>query len=103
MRVTLQYLKDWLQGEFDRFEIDLKVVDAYRTRFISDDYEGGAAYIIFRVSNKDSTLYTTTVLCFYPIWELQEMINNGYKLIYRLKDNKYVSDSTIDIIKTPQQ
>lgn len=94
MRVTLNYLKKWLQSEFDRLEIDLVVKDAYRTRYRGQDYAGGAATLVFKVGYPNSDM-DTNVLCFSWVSEIQTALMNGKKLKWVLKDTYTVTDSYI--------
>lgn len=94
MRVTLNYLKKWLQSEFERFEIDLVVKDAHRTRYRGQDYEAGAATLVFKVGYLNSDM-DTNVFCFCWLSEIQTALMNGKKLKWVLKDSHTVIDSYI--------
>lgn len=100
MRITLQYLKEWLQKEFDRLGIDLQVKAIHRTNCRPTEYESGAAYYILRVGEKDvESLFTIIVYVFYPLSYLQKELNNGHELFFQLKDGKFINESEINIRK----
>jgi hypothetical protein len=93
-KITSAYLKKWLQGEFDRFEIKLTVKDCFKTRFRGQDYEAGAAVYILSVGNVDSK-HDAQVFCHIPKNELQRALDMGKKLVWVPRDYQWVNDSTI--------
>lgn len=96
-KITSSYLKKWLQGEFDRFEVKITVKECYKTRFRGQDYEAGAAVYVWNVGtpNSSNSSPDAQVFCHIPKDELQWALNTGKKLIWVPRDYKWVSDSTV--------
>ena len=93
-KITSAYLKKWLQGEFDRFEVKLTVKDCFKTRFRGQDYEAGAATYVWNVGRPESDI-NCQIFCHIPRTELQWALETGKKLIWVLRDYKWVTDSTV--------
>lgn len=91
-------MKEWLSAEFKRLEIDYIIKDIHKTRCRSDEYESGAAHFIIKAGIPDVP-HDFTILVPYPLWYLQKELNNGYKLVFRPKEGKYLQDSELDIRK----
>jgi len=100
MRITLRYLKDALQKEFDQLEVEWKADEIFRTYLRQSEYESGAAHYIINIipKNGDATI-KTQVYVFYPLYYLQKELNNGYELFWQPKDDKYISESELNIRK----
>lgn len=65
-RITLNSLKDWINIEFKRLGIeDYECFEIVRTRFTSDQYEGGATkmYIhLKRIDAEANSLFNTCTI-----------------------------------------
>lgn len=97
IRVDIRYLKKWLQAKMDEHGIGLKVKSGYKTRFASKEYDNGAARWILKVG-EDGSEYDATVYCLIDRPELEWALNSGRKLIWRLKDHKYIEESEITYV-----
>lgn len=99
MRVTKKYLIKWVNEEFKRLEInDWEVFQIDKTRFRSQDYEEGACFLYVRFRFKENHTSTARFLCFYPLKEYEEHINNGKKLKLTFGRSFTLTDCTIEII-----
>lgn len=98
MRITQRYLKEWLSEEFKRLEIEYTIKEIYKTRLRPNEYEAGAAHFIIRAGLLNST-FDFSVFVPYPLYYLQKELNNGYELIFKLKEGRYLADSELDIRK----
>lgn len=96
MRITSLYLKKWLQLEFKRLEIDIPVLECYKTRFRTQDYECGAAFYVFRIGDKQGT---ASIYIFSNRGEIEEMIHSGYELYLKPKDGKYLNEAIVGLRK----
>jgi len=88
MRVTKKTIIEWMNKKFDELEMfNFRVYDVERTRFTSDQYEGGAAKLYIRVRDTnfpiDSYHNSTTLLCSYSMGELQDHLNHGFDLVLK--------------------
>lgn len=100
-RLTAKRLIEWLNNEFERFEInEWTVTDVYRTRYRNHEYEAGACKLIISFESKSNNKNRGTFLCFYSIAELKEHMNMGYKMILSFPpQTQSLTDLTIDLKK----
>lgn len=101
MRVTLQYLKETLQKEFDRLEIEWVAHEIHKTHFRQNDYESGAVHYIINIYPKKyaNDKVRAQVYIFYPIHYLQKELNEGYELYFKPRQERYLNESELDIRK----
>ena len=95
-KINTPYLKKWLQDKFDQYDLKLIVKEGYRTRFREQDYEAGAAVYVFRVYGDDPN-HCASVYCHLWPWEIEDCLKKGKKLVYKLRDGKYVQESEITV------
>lgn len=102
-RVTCKKLADWLNSELKRLEINNWVVTSVEpTRFRSQDYENGAAWLYIRyqhINGNPIPIVNHMFYCFYPISYLQKCLNSGYELYIRFDRNMILSNCELDIKK----
>lgn len=101
MRITEKTFLEVVNKEFERLEInDYKAVEAKRTHFTDDQYEGGAAKVTVKVESKNDDNVFTHFHCFYFFKEYQWYVKNGYRLFLRFENKFYtISDLTVDVKK----
>lgn len=96
MRVTSLYLKKWLQSEFKRLGIDIPVLECYKTRFRSQDYECGAASYIYRIGEERCS---GIMYIFSPKGEIEHYLNNDGELHIILKDYRFLDGAQVSVRK----
>lgn len=88
----------WLQGEFDRFEIEWEPFEMYHTRLRSQDYENGAACYIIRIRHKRDKEQETIVRVEDWLKSMEKWIATGkYKLSWQMKNRYSIADSFITL------
>ena len=93
-KITRPYLNRWLTNHLVSLGfLDYKVVHSYKTRLHPEQYHAGAACYIFTVNGKK--MEGLTIFCFSYLWEIQEAIDKGEKLILVQKSRFGLTDSYI--------
>lgn len=102
-RITAKYIKDFVDDNLKRLEIDWHVTEVYRTHYRPLDYEGGAAYISIFIENNIDNRLTTFINCFYPMYLIQQYIDGikwgKYELYLKFGSNPFLSNIELDIRK----
>jgi hypothetical protein len=101
-RLTSKKFIAWINSEFERFEIkEYKVIKAERTRFRSQDYEGGACKLIVTFQHVDKPQLQGNFLCFYFLSEYESYIQTGkYKMALNFSGRFHsLTDLTVDLVK----
>lgn len=96
INITSRYLKNWLTEKFKELEIDHPVLDCHATRCTRNQYECGAAFYILRVG---TVKVNCTVYVFYSRRDLNELLNSGYELYFKLADPRTISEAEIYLRK----
>jgi len=101
-RITLEKFKDFVNSEFERFEIkNHECTRVERTRYSADQYEGGACRLVVFFKHKDSD-YEGYFPCFYPLSYYEKSINNGYKMVLQFQyrsSHRFLSDLEVELKK----
>lgn len=94
-RITIKYLINWINEQWNAEDRDFEVTDIYKTSFTQDQYEGGAARLIIRFKHKgdDKNIMNHYFYCFASIKHLNEAVKNGYKL--HLKYSNYLTETEL--------
>jgi hypothetical protein len=104
-KLTYKKFVKWLNEEFQRLEIhDYEAIKAERTRFRTDDYEGGACKTMVWIRNKnypvDQYFNNKHFMCFYFISEYQSHIDAGYEMYLKFDNGRMVmTDLTVELRK----
>lgn len=97
VRVTRNYIKDWVNEKFKQLEIlDFECYAVERTYFTQDQYESGACHLHINCKSISRDL-RVTFLCFYSIWYLQKEVNNGYELYLKFDRLGLISNTTLEL------
>jgi hypothetical protein len=106
MRITRNYLKDWLTNKFKDLEIPFVCLDVYRSYNRSHDIEAGACQLIFQIDHIDEKkrdiISRHHLFCFYSMQDLNKAINkDGYVLFINFDRHMSLSadHTSIDIRK----
>lgn len=78
-KLTLNSLQRLLQAEIDNNKLGLGIKLIRRTRYRNHDYEAGACYYHVWTYEKHDVNTTYLYLIFYPLKEIEKMLNRGYK------------------------
>lgn len=103
MRVTQKYILSECNRLLEKFEIDYVAYEIYKTRYRGHDYEGGASHFNIRVAPKNvahTPSNSCTIFVFYPIYALQDYLNNGYRFTLELRDGQFLNDSELSLIRS---
>lgn len=96
MRVTKKFLAKWLTEKYKELNKNFECFEVVSTRFTLDQYENGACYLYFNI--RELTYgHTHTILCFMPIWAIEQHLNAGYELY--IDRQKRFSDEQISLRK----
>lgn len=102
-KINSKKLIAWINAEFERFEItEYRVTEIIRTRYRSQDYEAGAAFLNVKFEHKLRPNICGHFLCFYPLYEYQKHLDSGYRLVLKSDHGKRfgsINDLTVDLIR----
>ncbi len=99
IRVTRNFLKDWVNEKFKQLEISTYIcIDVDRTYFRSHDYEAGACNLHI-ICKHVASERTFVFLCFYSISYLQRELNDGYELWLKFDKYNILPNTTLEIRK----
>lgn len=100
-RLNYKYMMQWLQREFDRFEIEWEPFEMYYTALSSHQYENGAAVYMINIRSKDNRAIWSSVLVHDWLKSMQRLIATGeYKLKWQPgKRHSELVDSYITLEK----
>lgn len=98
-RVTRNWIKNWVNEKFKQLEIfNYECYEVNRTHFNQNDYECGACCLYIHCRHIESG-NATTFLCFYPIWYIQQEINNGLELWLKFDRHNIIPNTTLELRK----
>jgi hypothetical protein len=97
MRITLKMLAEFVNKRLDELKIDWQVTDYYRTRCSPNEYECGAAYLIFKLRHKHNPnpLISINLYSFLSVSDFKKYLSNGYELHLKLERSFEDSELTI--------
>lgn len=99
-RLTLKWLKDWVNEQFDKLEIkEYRCCKIERTYFRSQDYEAGASKLLihFKLTEHPDSVSIGTFYSFYSLRDFQDHISKGYEMYLKVSSHKIFVMSNLEI------